>query len=146
LKKFSFRLQSVLRVRRIQEDQARARLLTANVAVREAERVVDARVERYHSLDRPAGVQAEPEFERTWFHLDAAAGAIETANEARIASLAQLAERRAEWSAASMKVAALERLEARQRAEHEIEVRRDEDRTTDDLVVSRHGRARERRA
>jgi flagellar export protein FliJ len=140
LKKFRFRLDSVLRVRRIQEEQAKARLLTANALAREAERVVDARLVHYYELQRPAGVQVEPLFARTWGHLDTAADAVDVAREQRIAALAAVAERRAEWTDASMRVAALERLEARQRAEHAVEVQRDEDRLTDDLVVSRYTR------
>ena len=140
MKRFQFRLQSVLRVRRIQEDLARARLLNANAGAREAERVVDARVARYHDLDRPAGTQHEPEFARTWFTLDAAAGAVDVAREQQIQAVARVTERRTEWSEASMRVAALERLEERQRAEHAIEVQRDEDRVVDDLVVSRYVR------
>src|SRR4051812_4956707 len=140
MKRFKFRLHSVLRVRRIQEDQARARLLTANVAAQQAGLVVDARVARYHDLDRPAGLQHEPDFARTWFSLDAAAGAIDVAREQQIEALAQVASRRSEWSEASMRVAALERLEERQRALHAIEAQRDEARTTDDLVVSRYSR------
>jgi flagellar export protein FliJ len=140
LKKFQFRLQSVLRVRRIQEDLARARLLTANAAAHEAERAVDARLARYYDLERPAGLQVEPLFTRAWSHLDLAADAVDVAREQRIEALATVAERRAEWSEASMRVAALERLEDRQRAEHAVEVQRDEDRLVDDLVVSRHRR------
>jgi flagellar export protein FliJ len=140
LKRFSFRLDSVLRVRRIQEEQAKARLLTANAAAREAERVVDARVERYYAMQRPEGVQVEPQFARTWFHLDNAADAVDVARDQRITALAAVTERRAEWTEASMRVAALERLEERQRAEHAIEVQRDTDRLTDDLVVSRYTR------
>ena len=142
LKKFRFRLDSVLRVRRIQEEQAKARLLTANAVAREAERVVDARLVHYYELQRPAGVQVEPLFARTWGHLDTAADAVDVAREQRVAALAAVAERRAEWTDASMRVAALERLEARQRAEHAVEVQRDENRLTDDLVVSRYTRQR----
>jgi flagellar export protein FliJ len=143
MKKFTFRLESVLRVRRIQEDQARARLLTANAAARHAEQVVDARVQRYRDMARPDGLQAEPEFARTWFHLDAAAGAIDVAREQHVEAMAAVAERRAEWTDASMRVAALERLEARQRAEHAIERQREDDRLTDDLVVSRYAREKD---
>jgi flagellar export protein FliJ len=144
LKKFRFRLHSVLRVRRIQEDLARARLLNANAAAREAEQMVDARLAHYHELDRPAGRQLEPVFTGTWAHLDHAAGAVDVAREQRIEALALVAERRADWSEASMRVAALERLEDRQRAEHAVEAQRDEDRLTDDLVVSRHTREHHR--
>jgi flagellar FliJ protein len=144
LKKFKFRLQSVLRVRRIQEDQARARLLSANAAAHHAGAVVDARVARYYALDRPVGLQVEPDFAQTWSSLDHAAGAIDVAREGHIEALAHVAARRSEWSEASMRVAALERLEDRQRAEHKIEMQRDEDRVTDDLVVSRYARSEKR--
>jgi flagellar export protein FliJ len=140
MRKFKFRLQSVLRVRRIQEDIARAGLLNANAAAREAGRVVDARVVRYRDMERPAGLQHEPEFALTWFTLDAAAGAVDVARERQLEAVATVVERRAEWSEATMRVAALERLEERQRALHTTEIKRDEDRVTDDLVVSRYAR------
>jgi flagellar FliJ protein len=143
VKKFRFRLESVLRVRRIQEDLARAELLNANAAARTAEGVVDARVARYHEMDRPLGAHTEPQFAREWFQLDAAAGAVDAACERHVEALAVVAERRAAWSAASMRVAALERLEARQRAEHALEMQRDDDRLVDDLVVSRFAREAE---
>jgi flagellar protein FliJ len=140
MKKFRFRLETVLRVRRIQEDQARARLLNANAVARKAEAVVGERVARYDALDRPNGVQIEPEFERTLGALDYAASAIDLAREQHIESLAVVAEKRSEWSDASMRVAALERLEARQYTLYATEARRDEDRLTDDLVVNRYAR------
>jgi len=140
LKRFRFRLEPVLRVRRIQEDQARARLLSANVVLHQTGQAVDARIARYQELDRPAGLQVEPDFERIVHTLDNAAGAIDTARERHLEARAVVAQRRAEWSDASMRVAALERLEARQRAEWATEVQRDEDRTVDDLVVSRFAR------
>jgi flagellar FliJ protein len=140
MKKFKFRLQSVLRVRRLQEDIARARLLNANAAARESERVVDARVARYTTMDRPNGVQHEPDFALALFRLDKAASAVDDANELRTQARATVAERHMEWSGASMRVAALERLEERQRAEHKVEAQHDEDRLTDDLVSSRYAR------
>jgi flagellar protein FliJ len=140
MKKFSFRLQSVLRVRRIQEDLARAGLLNANAAAREAALVVGTRTERYTEMERPNGVQYNAEFSRTWFLLDTAADALDVAREQHNQALETVAERRTEWTSASMRVAALERLEARQRAEHAVEAQREEDRLTDDLVSSRHRR------
>jgi hypothetical protein len=115
-------------------------LLHANAAAREGERVVDARIARYIDTARPAGLQHEPDFALTMFTLDSAAGAVDVAREHQVGALARVAERRAEWSDASMRVAALERLEDRQREEHRIEMQRDENRVTDDLIVSRYGR------
>jgi flagellar export protein FliJ len=85
-------------------------------------------------------VQLEPEFEQTLNTLDFAAGAIDVAREHHIDTLAAVAEKRSEWSDASMRVAALERLEARQYALYAVEAQRNEDRLTDDLVVNRYAR------
>ena len=47
---------------------------------------------------------------------------------------------RARWTVSAQRVSSLERLDERGQAEHEIEVRRDEDRVVDDLVTGRFGR------
>lgn len=138
MKKFRFRLDSVLRVRRIQEDLARAQLLAANRDVLLATDALRARDSEYAAVDRPAGQQSLDAFHLALFRLDSAAGAVRVARDARAAALDRAEERRVEWTAASQKVSALERLEERARDEHAVEVRRDEDRLVDDLVVSRH--------
>ena len=74
------------------------------------------------------------------FRLDNAAGAITVARAEYRHALELVEARRAEWTAARQRVAALERLEARRRDEHAIEARRAEDRLVDDLVVARHAR------
>jgi flagellar protein FliJ len=140
LKRFRFRLEQVLRVRRLQEDMARAALLHANHEARNAADAVNARIADYAAAARPNGAQTYDAFNRMQFDLDNAAGAISVARAEYRRALDVVEQYRAEWAAARQRVAALERLEARRRDEHAIEVRRAEDRLVDDLVVARHAR------
>jgi flagellar FliJ protein len=140
LKRFRFRLEQVLRVRRLQEDIARRALMHANHHARVAATAVNARVEEYTTAARPGGSQSYDTFNRMQSHLDNAAGAITIARAEYQLALGAVEERRAEWAEARRRVAALERLEERRRDEHAIEVRRAEDRLVDDLVVARHAR------
>lgn len=138
MKKFRFRLDPVLRVRRLQEDLARGELLRANRDLAVATSELAGRNDSYEQVPRPAGLQSAETFHRTWFRLDAAARAVRAAEAARQARQEEADLRREEWAAASQRVSALERLEERARDEWAVEIRRAEDRLVDDLVVSRH--------
>ncbi len=140
MKRFRFRLEQVLRVRRLQEDIARGALMAANHAAREAADRLNQRIDDYAAVGRPSGAQTYDAFNRMQFRLDNAAGAITIARAEYRQALDVVEARRAEWTAARQRVAALERLEARRRDEHEVEARRAEDRLVDDLVVARHAR------
>jgi flagellar export protein FliJ len=138
MKRFSFRLESVLRVRRIQEEQVRARLLQANRDVQLATERVVTRQARYDSLDRPLGTMDHDALERSWFTLDAAAGAVRHAHDQRIDAEIRATEVRHEWVEAKQRTEVLERLRERAHDDWLVDVRRDEDRAVDDLVVARH--------
>jgi flagellar export protein FliJ len=140
VKRFRFRLDKVLHVRRVQEDQARGELLLANRSAQLAALLVEERRASYAQRAFPTGPQSYADFERTLFLLDAAAGAVEVARHQHRDALDVVDERRADWAIARRKVAALERLEERRREEHAVEVRRAEDQLVDDLVVSRFAR------
>ena len=140
MKRFRFRLEQVLRVRRVQEDMARAALLHAHREARAAAESVNARIADYAAASRPNGAQSYEAFNRMQFDLDNAAGAIAVARAEYRQALDVVDRHRADWAAARQRVAALERLEQRRRDEHAIEVRRAEDRLVDDLVVARHAR------
>jgi flagellar FliJ protein len=144
MKKFRFRLEQVLRIRRLQEDQAKAELLGANRLAHEAATRVEERLQEYRGRAFPDGPQPYETFERALFMLDAAASAVDVARARHVAACDIVAERRDEWAAARMRVGALERLEERRREEHALEARRDEDRLVDDLVVARYGRGANR--
>jgi flagellar export protein FliJ len=142
VKKYSFSLAKVLRVRRIEADQAAARLAAAQMlagaaAAREAE-------SRHALASRCArhGLQPSGSF-LAWAETTMLAG--EALSQAR-AGLRQAeddaAARRAEWSSAATRVSALEHLDERGQAAHTVERRRDEAKTTDDIVTTRSGSRR----
>lgn len=140
MKNFRFRLDQVLHVRRVQEDRARAELLTANRDAHLAAARVDERLHDYAGRGLPLGPQSFAAFERAVFLLDAGAAGVEVARVAHREAQVVVEERRVDWTAARRKVAALERLEERRRAEHAVEVQRAEDTLVDDLVVARFAR------
>lgn len=140
MKRFRFRLAQVLRVRRLQEDQARFALLDANRQAHAAAARLEAGIATYRQRALPIGAQSYDDFERNLFLLDSAAAAVVIAREEHRVALETVEERREVWMGARQRVAALERLESRRRDEHELEMRREEDRLVDDLVVARHGR------
>ena len=140
MRRFHFRLAQVLHVRRVQEDQARYALMAANGVAALAARRVEERLDDYARRSLPTGPQSYADFERAVFLLDSAAGAVGTARAAHAEALEVVAAKRDAWTETRRRVAALERLEERRRAEHAIEVQRAEDRLVDDLVVARHNR------
>ena len=140
MKRFRFRLDQVLHVRRVQEDQARFKLLAANRDVQLAAARVEQRLTDYAGRSLPMGPQSYADFERAVFLLDSGAAAVGTARVAHRESQEVAESRRIDWTDARRRVAALERLEERRRAEHAVEVQRAEDQLVDDLVVARHAR------
>lgn len=140
MRRFNFRLAQVLHVRRVQEDQARYALMAANGVAALAAQRVEERLDDYASRSLPTGPQSYADFERSVFLLDSAAGAVGVARVAYADALDVVATKRDAWTESRQRVAALERLEERRRAEHAIEVQRAEDRLVDDLVVGRYAR------
>jgi len=140
MKRFRFRLDQVLRVRRVQEDRARFALLAANRDAQLAAVQLDERLAEYRTRSMPTGPRSYEDFERALFLLDSGAAALGAARLVHREKLGVVEVRRSEWTDARRRVAALERLEERRRAEHAIEMQRAEDRLVDDLVVARHAR------
>lgn len=137
MKRYTFRMEQVLRVRRLQEDAARAGVSIARSAERAAEIVLASSNEYYMALETPAAPAAAHSFlgQRDRGALRAtgvriAEGHLSTAVEASTAAID-------EWRATHQRVEALERLDERRREEHGIELRRYEDAAADEIVVSR---------
>jgi len=107
VKRFRFRLDQVLRVRRIQEERAQAALLLANRGARDAAVRVEAALAEYETRSFPEGVQPYEEFERALFLLDTAASAVELSRRAHRDTLLVVDERRQEWMDARRRVQAL---------------------------------------
>ena len=140
MKKYSFSLSKVLRVRKIQEEQAAARLAAAQlVASAAATRAAESR----HALAARGarqGLQSSAAF-LAWAEAAMLAGEAFTAAKVDAAVADEEADsRRGEWSSAAARVSALEHLDERGRAAYAVERRRDEVKTVDDIVNTRGDR------
>lgn len=136
MKRYQFRLGQLLRVRRIQEDQARQQVLAARRAAEIAHALAEQRRRTYDELPpSERAVLLAHIAERTMWELHAMA--VVRAEEDAVEADAEV-ERRAEaWRARKQEVEVLERLDERRRAEHAAEVLRAEALELDDLATTR---------
>jgi flagellar protein FliJ len=141
MKKYTFSLSKVLRVRRIEEEQAAAMLAAARTAATTA---AAKEVDATHALaSRCArgGLQPAASF-LAWAETTMLAGeALSDARAEMQVAEEVLEERRGEWSSAASRVSALENLDERGREAHNLERRREETKTTDDIVTTRWERS-----
>ena len=140
MRRYRFRLDAVLRVRRLQEDVARGALAEATATVGRAEGAVaraDAWLDGLRAKAGPPGPLAWEAQRRV--QLAAADELTSRVTELGAARTEQRA-RQAALADARMRVRALERLDERRRAEHAREVARQDERVVDDLVTSRYHR------
>jgi len=137
MKRYRFRLDSVLRVRRIQEERARAELLGANQAVAAAQVHLAQRIAHLEELPKPAKVASTPAFLANQARLASIASSISMARAAREVAEHAAEEKRLAWHVTAQRVEGLERLDERDRAQHALETQRAADQEVDDLVVSR---------
>lgn len=140
MKRYVFRLQGVLQLRRAEEAQAREVLGAANARLRQAIAARDVEVARYRRVAAAATATATS-VETLLAEMQGASLAAETVAAARQAvsvaavdtALAQVA-----WTACSRKVKILERLDERRRAEHAEQAQRAEIAVVDDIVTARY--------
>lgn len=142
MKRYSFRLEPVLRVRRIEEDRAVLELANATRQLVAAQETLDRRVDRYGAVPVPQGPVPVDQLLRMRARLDGVAASVVHAGVERLRAEANVDTRRQLWSDAATRVAALERLDERRRAEHATEAQRQELVEVDDMVVARVGRQR----
>jgi flagellar protein FliJ len=141
VKRYRFRLEAVLRVRRVQEDVARGDLARASAVVTAAAAELDA------ARDRLARTTSEPvpadpvEWQARRALLLGRAEEISARGADLEAATIERTHRQRALAEARTRVRALERLDERRRDEHAIEAARDESRTLDDLVTARWGRS-----
>jgi len=142
VKKYTFSLSKVLRVRRIQEEQAAARLAAARTA---AEAAAQKEVGAAHALASrcaKGGLQPVVSF-LAWVETTTLAGeALSVARAEARAADEEAEARRHDWSEAAVRVSALEHLDDRGRDAHAVEQRREETKTVDDIVTVRGGSRR----
>lgn len=142
MKKYRFRLEAVLRVRRVEEERAMGELLVATRALAEADAELERRLDHYREVAQPSGALAHAEYLKVRSLQDAAAAGVVAAGAARLMAEAEAARKRELWAAAAMKVRALERLDERRRDEHAVEVLHEEIVVLDEVAASRLAVAR----
>lgn len=138
MKRYHFRLAAVARLRRAEQEVARNALAVANAALRARLVERDAEAERYRKVaarnDATTSSGLVGERNDAVLALERLRAAEQRVAEA--ASTAAIAQ--VTWLAAHQKVAALERLEQRQREEHALAVGREEAAVLDDLSTARY--------
>lgn len=144
MRRYRFRLDPVLRVRRDQQDLAQAAVLLAQAdarheAVRLTER--DQAYARANTLASAQGPRSAADFLYEQQHRQALATAVLDQRGRVEQAEGVVVQARVALTAAATKVGALERLDERQRAEHAVRALREEELIIDDLVVSRFSRA-----
>jgi flagellar FliJ protein len=142
VKRYRFRLEQVLRVRRIEEERARAELAHANRALAEAEADLELQIVTYASLQPKAETLATELFLLDRARRERLAGAVVTAGGRQILAGEVVEARRQEWSATAQRVAALERLDDRRREEHGVVEARADANVLDDIATTRSVRQR----
>jgi flagellar protein FliJ len=140
VKRYSFPLSKVLRVRRLEEDRAAGRLGAARATAATAEEQVTRRQTALAGMAPPAGVGTARNF-LAWHQGVALTGeALTAAGVARQVAEVEVDARRGEWSLAAMRVSALENLDERRLQTHTKEAHRAEAVEVDDMVSARRPR------
>ena len=141
MKKYTFSLSKVLRVRRIEEEQAAAKLATARIEAATAATKEVGAVHALASRCARGGLQSAASF-LAWTETTMLAGeALTSAREEVLAADEEVEARRGDWSSAAARVAALENLDERGREAHTLEQRREETKIADDIVTTRWDRS-----
>ena len=141
MKKYTFRAEKVLRVRRIQEDAARAEVAVAQRAEASAVAKVGASRERYSELAAMSQPQSALMFLGFQDRIGHRRDAVVQAEQNRRVAAETTAVALDSWRAAHSRVEGLERLDERRRADYDVELRRDEDATVDEMVTARARRS-----
>jgi len=137
MKRYRFPLEAVLRARRAQEDVARQNLVGANHRVRQAQENLSRQQARYLAVADPVGVVDAVTAVQDHAGRQVLAGVVDEAKRGYEDRSVEAAVLQAAWREAAQRVAALERLDERRRADHSLLALRAELVEVDDLVTSR---------
>jgi flagellar export protein FliJ len=138
MKRYRFRLDTVLRVRKVEADRAAGALAAAQRSANAAA-ATELRAERsYVGAKGVDGLRATASFLSHRGLVEASALSVVASRQARLAADAVVDTQRDAYVEAAGRVTGLENLDDRQRADHEVEVVRQDALAVDDLVTSRH--------
>ena len=131
--KFTTPYDTLLRVRRIEEDRAKAEMATAAMAEREAAGILAQREADYPALVRPPDAETElVDFRRHHVAAEAAAASVTQATSALESAHEQSESARGALRAAAMRTQGLERLVERAREERLAEMLNADQRTAEE--------------
>ncbi len=137
MRRYRFRLEQVLRLRRAQEELQRSRVLLANQEKVKAELRLAAREREYGDLGRSSGPIPVSLFQAEELSFKLAAGAMKQARyQLEVATEVSHSEIDA-WLHAKRAVMVLEHLDERRRVEHFLEEERREAVAMDEMATSR---------
>ena len=141
MKRYQFRAEKVLRVRRLQEDIARAGVAAARHEEQAARAAVTASQEQYAQLLLTGESQTISAFLASREQAVQRAVAVTTAQAHQRAAEHTTAVAVDTWHDAHRKVDGLERLDERRRDEYAVEAGRAQDAVVDEIVVARARRS-----
>ena len=137
MKRYQFRGEKVLRVRRLQEDIARAGVAAARQQEQAARDALVASQQRYAQLQSGGVQQTTTGFLASREQAVHRATAVVSAQQHERTAKDVTAQSLATWHDAHRKVDGLERLDGRRREDYAIEAGRAQDAAVDEIVVSR---------
>lgn len=141
MKKYSFRLENVRRVRRLQEEAAKAALAVANRQVRLAQVAIDAAQLHYAEVsDGRIGAAGVSAFMQQRYLTELAGQSVVAARNHKSLMEADSLVAHQTWAESAQRLKALDRLDERAREEYRIEFDRDVDREMDEINVGRASR------
>lgn len=138
MKKYSFRLETVRRVRRTEEKVAKSHLLHANTEVQNAIAIVEQRKDHYEAaVNEPVVATGVDGFMRQRYFNELAGRAVIAARASHAAAVAEAQIKRSAFTAAAQRTKALDRLDEKARELHSLENQRETEKEVDDIVTGR---------
>jgi flagellar export protein FliJ len=137
MKKYRFSMGSVLRVRKITEEQQRAAHLAAQAEAERASAELGKRLHAIGAASPQVGQHTNDEFQEVREQLDRHHLAVLAARSAEANALEVAMTTYDEWMVAAREVKALERLDDRQHSEWTLEATRAAQAATDEIATTR---------
>lgn len=144
MKKYTFGLNTVLRLRRVEEEQARALMAETNAEVARATAELDARLSAIGAVRPEPSSWSGPGFHEERDQMRRHADAVAAARSAEANALSALRVAREEWESTAQRLRGLERLDEHQREVWTLEATRTAQQATDEIAQNHHIRRTKR--